>query len=135
MAELIPTATAEKNGLMSAYDKARTLLPYSAFGKRLYRIACNSYDWQRETAFIVGCKDGVAYCVVIALYTSTPNIKINIMGEYPNEVNFYKKDKNVYVFFGQNSGAPTSILMASTSGIEIVSTDVEPDSSYTIIEK
>lgn len=135
MAGLIGTATADKNGLMSSYDKARTLLPYYAYGKRLYRIVYNSNNWQRETAFIVGCKDGEAYCVVIALYTSTPNIKINIMGEYPNDVRFYKKDKNVYVFFNQNTEAPTSILMASTSGIEKVSNSVEPDSSYTLIEK
>ena len=61
-------------------------------------------------------------------------IRFIILGNIKNFVRFYKKNGELYVFFNNPSSGPLDILMSSTDQIRTVSTNVQPDDSYTEVD-
>lgn len=134
MEELMPIADSETTGLMSSDNIKKSLSPYRVDNYRFYRISHNAVDWWRESAVIIGTYNSVPYIASIGFYVqkSDPKAEIAWLNQPSSSMlKFYKKENALYVLFNYPQEAPTNVLIASTSGIELISVGIaEPDSSY-----
>lgn len=137
MEGLLPVATSNSNGLLSASDKKTGMWIYAAFKYNMYEIIKERVDWQRSYAILVGAFEAKPVHIIVGYYRQgSGNITINIkwLTDKVNNIKFYKKEYSVYVFFNISDESPNYLHIATKNGIELISTGVQPDSSYELIE-
>ena len=132
--ELLPVATVEKAGLMSASDKKYNLTKVKASNYTFYKILALG-NWERGHAFIYGDINGRPYAVFVGSYNDIPSQSFNInwILYENNHVKFYKKGYEIYVFFDSQENSPHAAFIQSSHGVTFVSEGSFPGSDYTEI--
>ena len=137
MEELLPVATSNAKGLLSASDKKTGMWIYDAFKYNMYEIINESIDWQRSYAILSGAIEGKPVHIIVGYYRQgSGNITINIkwLTDKVNNIKFYKKGTSVNVFFNVSNESPNRLHIATKNEIKLISTGLQPDSSYELIE-
>lgn len=135
MGGLIGTATAEKNGLMSAIDKKNRLGSYNVGNRAFIKIINTVPLWIRKSVLIYGDYDGNPYMVLIGIYAKENGIDFNIRwitGQTPM-LKFYKNKDSINAFFDLSMSAPQNAFIQSIDGTKLISNGVYPSSEYTEI--
>lgn len=123
MGGLIGEASQTKDGLMSAKNMRKGLFPYNVYNYRFYKIASNDVEWQRESAVIIGTYDIQPFIISIGFYTTAPKPTVGIKSNnlyYKNYVRFFIKENSLYVLFNYSISQNTTVLIASSSGVEFI---------------
>lgn len=135
MAELIGTATTEKDGLMSADDKKYGMLRLeSGRAKSIYKVfelTGSSYNKR----FIQICFVSMDSKLVNTIFCIQENLGVLSCKRYDltdnsdNYIEMYKKNNAVYLYMKNLDGTTRVSIMGCLDSV-FVSAGVEPDSSY-----
>lgn len=135
---LLPVATTDSKGLMSAKDKVSSNQSLTINNKPLIKL-CSLKNWERSVSNILWTWDGYIYEVIIAAVGGESDFQ-NVTIEYvssersDDKAYFYKKGNELFVYFTFAAGDTQKAIVRGTSLAEIISNGgSKPDSSYTQI--
>ena len=130
VAELIPVATTEKDGLMSAYDKK--IYPIHFTGYKLLHVTHIdlSSHWIRQFVMVYGTVIGTLGLVLLSITTTDDGILHldKYVAIKPYGMKVYYKGGDVFIGF-LNGAQPFNGYVQSTWGVK--ETDLIADDSYT----
>ena len=135
-AGLIPLATNDNDGLMSANDKR--VFPFLGQSKNLIQVTDSFYiNYIRTVVRITGFLGGIINSIfdaILIIYTDPQlgeknNLALKfISGKKPTVFKIFEKDKIIYLQIGSKSNPFAGII---TSTRYIKNLNVEPDDTYT----
>lgn len=130
----MPTATIEKDGLMSADDKIMQIKHIrNAESNKLFRLSFTKAEWVRNGIILFHVNETMTELYLIMSYQSGSSYRVDIskcLGKKNDVIKFYKKDNCIYFTTTRDEDKYESYFIISDVNYEYIGTNTIIDDTF-----